>query len=62
MCKICGRFICPGSCPNASDRSEVLCKCAKCKDRLHDGDYAYRIDEGVVWCENCMMDAGFFVK
>lgn len=62
MCEICHRLICPSSCPNASSRSKGILKCAKCKEPLYEGDYACQIEEGIVWCENCMMDAGFYVK
>lgn len=59
MCKICRKHKCPSGCPNSKDDSEVLYVCAKCKYPIREGDYAYKINETTVWCDNCMMDAGF---
>lgn len=61
MCEICKRYKCPSSCPNAEE-SEPVHICEKCKHPIYEGDFAYRINEEIVWCENCMMDAGFTAK
>lgn len=56
MCKICGRMICPGSCPNA-DEPEAEYKCSLCGAPIYEGDLAFKFEGDHILCENCIDDA-----
>jgi hypothetical protein len=62
MCEICHRMICPPSCPNAEDDREIVHVCSKCGYKVREGDFAYKISESIIWCENCMQDAEFMAQ
>jgi len=61
MCEECGMRTCPSGCPNAAP-DEPICKCSKCGCGLFYGDEGYKIDEGIIWCEECMINAAFLVE
>lgn len=60
MCKICGRMICPGSCPNA-DEPEAKEKCSFCGFPLYEGDMVWKFPDGKIVCECCKDDARTFI-
>ena len=60
MCKICGKIICPGNCPNAPDPKTDL-KCTRCGYPFEIGDKAYKVENDNAICEECMSDFSFIV-
>ncbi len=56
ICKICGQYICPSSCPEfdgfVAGLGSALGECELCSARVYEGD-EYYIKNGKILCEEC---------
>ncbi len=62
MCDQCRQDFCPSACPNYIEKLDVLYVCKRCRYKIRVGDYAYKIDDDTVICDNCMVEIGFYVQ
>lgn len=60
MCPICHRFHHASNCPNAPASGSPYI-CFKCTAPIYRGDKAFRMDNNIVLCEDCISDAAFIV-
>lgn len=56
MCQECLQFPCHPRCPNAPE-PQVIHKCDNCGGEIHEGEYMYRFDIGIV-CDECVGNSG----
>lgn len=55
MCEFCHSYPHLSRCPNAPD-PPIVYECSCCRGPIYEGEDCYDID-GVVWCEECILDA-----